>query len=576
MNVGDLAVLVIVGAIFPGTEATEAEMRVALAELSRDDALFTCARVNAMVSGFGPNLTHHQRQEAAVGQYGSLLERWALTDYINRHGGPERVVTFFRGQMLELARWVALYAVPNPNDGETLLDPATRSSFFRAALIASGLWQQRLFPKVEPTLDRDKQLRQLLGSFRKSMEEGNLAAHPGLIMSRGWILFSRYMPQHMPEFSALFERSTGMSLRQYFICATVLINRTFVNSPEERIFKTDIFNGGTGVFQEIFRRFIGLLSQTPEEWAEKLRARPQDSGYLSLRERPILNFNRGRSIILDPFFYLDNLASAPLFYPKNIGISVTTTSAAFGYAFEDYAIEMLRRRFPEGTGVLYKPLSCNVSGADANGQEFEVDAILDKISSAAFIEIKATMIREETVLAEDPETFLNEIRAKYGYVEGSGEPGKGVAQLARSIGALVRKEWSGPRGEFAQVRHVYPILVVFDVRLAAPGCCEFLNTEFHGLLGGVPKGIQVHPLIVMTIDDLEHVISGVESLSLMDFIQAYSAADLDRTGSVHNFIAGSNYINQVRPSPFLEEAFDDLMQAVRDELRTQPDSPDAT
>jgi hypothetical protein len=80
----------------------------------------------------------------------------------------------------------------------------------------------------------------------------------------------------------------------------------------------------------------------------------------------------------------------------------------------------------------------------------------------------------------------------------------------------------------------------------------------------------------MTIDDLEHVISGVESLSLMDFIQAYSAADLDRRGSVHNFIAVSNYINQVRPSPFLEEAFDDLMQAVRDELPSQPDSPGAT
>jgi len=108
--------------------------------------------------------------------------------------------------------------------------------------------------------------------------------------------------------------------------------------------------------------------------------------------------------------------------------------------------------------------------------------------------------------------------------------------------------------------------VVFDIRMAAPGCCYFLESEFRKLLGDVPPEIRVHPLIVLTIDDLEQLISGIESLSLMEFLRAYSADDPGRMSSVHNFIAGSNYLNQVRPSPFLEEAFDEMMQAVRDEL----------
>lgn len=562
-----LALLVPVGEIFTGVTASEESMREALTTLSRDDALFTCARINAMVSGFGPGLSNHQRQNAVISKLCSPGEMWALSRYAIKHGGPERVMAFFRGQLLELARWIALYCRQEEGDGETFSDAGVRSAFVRAALIASDLWQRRLFGDViQPSVDRDEQLRQFMGSFRKSMEEGNQAGHPGLSMSRGWTLFSRYVPKYLPEFAELFERSTKLTLRQYFICATALMNRTFSDHPENgRIFQTDYVQGTTS-YKEVFTRFIGLLSQTPDQWAEKLRGRPNDSGYLSLRERPILNFDRGRSIIFDPTFYLDNLTTAPIFYLKATGVLMIKVFSAFGLAFEEYARDLLKRRFPDGGGVLYQPLRCNVQGQNGRGQGFEIDAVLDEVFAAAFFEMKAGLIREETVLADDPEIFLNEIRLKYGHVDGSAERDKGVAQLARSVGALIRREWTGRREEYANVKQIYPVLTVFDIRMAAPGCCHFLDSEFRKLLGVVPPGIRVHPLTVMTIDDLEHLISGVESLSLMEFLRAYSAEDPDRLGSVHNFIAGSSYLNQVRSSPFLEVAFDELMQAVREEL----------
>jgi hypothetical protein len=292
-----------------------------------------------------------------------------------------------------------------------------------------------------------------------------------------------------------------------------------------------------------------------------------------LREQPIFNFDRGRSIIFDPVFYLDNLTTAPLFYLRTTGISMNRVFGAFGFAFEDYAKELLKHRFPGGTGLLFRRLKCNVLGQDAEGHAFEVDVVLNDVSAAVFFDVKAAWIREEAILSDDPEAFLNEIRSKYGYLARGEDRPKGVAQLARSIGAFVRHERTGPGGEYANVTQIYPVLTVFDVRMAAPGCGHFLDSEFRHLLGAVPVGIHVHPLIVMTISDLEHLVSGVESLSLQEFLRAYSAADPARMSSVHNFIAGSKYLNEVRSSPFLGEAFDELMQAVRAELQPDHDQP---
>src|ERR1700678_1786612 len=127
--VDSLALLVTVDAIFTGVTASEESMRAALTTLSRDDALFTCARINAMVSGFGPAISNHQRQNAAISKLCSQGEMWALSRYAIKHGGPERVMAFFRGQLLELARWLALYCRHQQGDGETFSDADVRSAF---------------------------------------------------------------------------------------------------------------------------------------------------------------------------------------------------------------------------------------------------------------------------------------------------------------------------------------------------------------------------------------------------------------------------------------------------------------
>lgn len=577
MNESDIVLFVTVDGVFPEVTATEAALQEALAGLSRDETLIVCAHLSAIVAGFGPELSLHERQKRAIAllrlpqQHTRALGRYALM-----HGGPEKVCVFFRGQLLELARYVVKHCPNHPEDGRTFDDPDVRATFLRAALIASTLWERRVYgPQgIQPNADPDAQLRQVLGAFRKSVEESSPAPEPFLLIARGWVMFSRYLPARLPQFAEAFERATGISLRQHFVCAAAVMQRSFAEQPDRgRMFLTDYVQGDTP-FKEIFRTFMRVHSQSPEEWAQSLEATPNDSGYRSLRERPLLRFAAERSIIFDPAFFLDSLVSSPLFRVKDAGISMRTAFTAFGYAFEDYARALLRERFPSSP-VLADRLRCNVQGENALREAFEVDAVLNELTTAVVFEMKAVWIREETILGPDPEVFLTELRAKYGYVPEADERGKGVAQLARSIGALARREWRGLHQEYAQVAAVFPVLTVFDTRMAAPGSGRFLETEFRALLGPVPEGFTVYPLIIMTVSDLEHLIASLESRSLVDFLHAYSKDDPERKSSVHNFMAHSDFSNEVRRSPRLLEVTQELLEAARAELWPDGGPPSA-
>ena len=109
VNASDLSAMVTIRSLEPDVEPNEPNMRLALASLSRDDALFFCARINAIVSGFGPEASHLQRQRLAIGKLCSPAQLRRLERFAATHGGADRVTVFFRGQLLEFARWLILF-----------------------------------------------------------------------------------------------------------------------------------------------------------------------------------------------------------------------------------------------------------------------------------------------------------------------------------------------------------------------------------------------------------------------------------------------------------------------------------
>lgn len=152
--------------------------------------------------------------------------------------------------------------------------------------------------------------------------------------------------------------------------------------------------------------------------------------------------------------------------------------------------------YPTGQGLLVRRLACNVKGQTTAGEAFEADAILNDVTAAVVFEHKAAWLREDKILADDHEEFLDQLREKYGVSSNGDERPKGVAQLTKIIGAITRREWKGERDEFSHLQAIYPVLTVHDERMAASGLGRFLDDEFRRLLGSTPLGVTVHPLIV--------------------------------------------------------------------------------
>jgi len=245
----------------------------------------------------------------------------------------------------------------------------------------------------------------------------------------------------------------------------------------------------------------------------------------------------------------------------------------FGLAFEDYATGILRRMYPSRPG-LFDRVAYHLGGADARGNEFEIDASLIDVSQSVVFEMKAAWLREDAMIDDMPDRLLADIRAKYGVdPKRKGERPKGVAQLARSVGAIARGEWLGPNAEFAHSTTFYPVLVVHDTRLDTPALGHFLDGEFMGLLGTIPSGKRVAPLTIMTVQDLENLESSVANFSFVELLDAYSRECPDRLRSLHNFIAYSDFSKQILPSSYLLEGSQQVLELLKDELFPGLDVP---
>ena len=554
-------------AVFSGVKGTEQELLGCLAELSRDDTLFHAARLNTLISG-PEDFDVRGRQQRALSWVCTPEQIGRINAFIRSRGntaGPTTI--FFRGQILELVRWVARYSKNKPGDGNTFEDPRKREAFVKALLIASALWGSRVF---RDTLSGGSSISETrlraIGSMRKGVEESNLGPHLGVALARGRAIFAGHLPTRSPQFGKLFLEATGLTLDQYRACVASLSIYTIFNRKEGPMFVTHSVANATAL-KDVFPRYFEQEGQSAEQLAHSLWHDFKTNGYRALRERPIFVAADGRGIILDPTFYAEKVSIAPFFYALRLlrGGKANTFFADFGLAFQDYITAMLRRMYPIGAG-LFDRLALGWLGSDAKGKGFEIDAALLDVSAAAVFEIKAAWLREDAIANDTHEVLIDHIREKYGVSPKKGERDKGVAQLARSIGAVVRAEWLGPNNAFMGVNRLHPVLLVHDTRMDTPALGQFLDGEFRRLLGPVPEGKTVAPLTVMTVQDIEGLESSVEAFTLIDLLDAYAAACPDRLRSLHNFMAFSDYGRKIVPSRFLMENAEEVLQVLQREL----------
>jgi hypothetical protein len=203
-----------------------------------------------------------------------------------------------------------------------------------------------------------------------------------------------------------------------------------------------------------------------------------------------------------------------------------------------------------------------------NGVDFEIDAALNDATDLTVFEIKASWLREDAVLDENYENFLNEVRRKYGVlIPANGaaqERAKGVAQLARIVGTIASREWLGENNEFFLAKRIYPVLLVHDEKMGAPGLGLFLHEEFMELLKPFATKTSVAPLTVIGIGDLENLESLVEEVSFKSVLDDYHSSPAVGGMPFHNFIAlQSKYADKIKPNERLKEKSEELMALVK-------------
>jgi hypothetical protein len=154
---------------------------------------------------------------------------------------------------------------PNlPGDGITYEIPENRELFVKAALIAGGLWGQRIYgSKLSAAALVDEARLKTLGALRKGVEEGNFAPHIGIAIGRGLKLFTDYLPRQLPELGDQFRAATGLSVEQYLSCATALSIYIQQHRKEGPLFITHTVAAATA-YKDTYPNFFALESQTPD------------------------------------------------------------------------------------------------------------------------------------------------------------------------------------------------------------------------------------------------------------------------------------------------------------------------
>ena len=315
----EVGLFVPVNEVFPGTKGTKRELVQLLATLSRDDTLFQCARTNTIVSGFG-DFENVPRQQQALDMLCNQEQIDRINDFASRHKATGAPLIFFRGQLLELMRWAAVYCSNLHGDGTTYLDAAFRTRFVKAALIASDLWAARTFrDALSGAGDVDEIRLRAMGALRKGVEEANLTPHIGIAIGRGLKLFTEYLPKRAPEFAELFLQKTGLTPRQYLGCASGLLTFTLQRSNDGPLFSRHKLAPSVSAYR-LFQTFIDLTSQSPEKMKAAYTAGSSRGAFHPIRERPIMATGDGRCIVLDPTFFVESISVGALFHAvKGLG-----------------------------------------------------------------------------------------------------------------------------------------------------------------------------------------------------------------------------------------------------------------
>ena len=585
-----LAVTPKVTDVFPELDGGMEDFVRVLDRLSLTDTVFDIAQLGALVS------TRHLRipfdaQEAALGLLAPslprrlALNRWDASRKANGSSGRAQIV--YRGQLLELLRWVVRSCEDLPNDGGTFADEQRCDDLLAALLFAGQLFSRRADASLsKPGCQTEDEK---LAWLRRQWKENHRVGDAHLAMGRSSELLLEHLPREWGGFRECFEAARGMTIEQHFACvAAFYFNFVELNGrrPGGTPDVTGIFKIGEVAAScakpELVDAFLEHHSTTAESLKHELwsgrsddiesdLASPPAAEFRRLRNRPIFRAADGRCAIIDPVFFLEVALHGPLFClgetKKALGL--------YGEAVEAYGQAVIDRTYPGG-GCLGAVACHNVDVVEGKGKKLGgFDWVVSTGSYAAVFECKSMFPKDELLHAGAEASLTSYLADKLARDKDDKDGRKGTAQLARLILGLSQRSRAAWPDVLQAAQVFLPVLVVADDALDEH-VERFLKRKLAQQLGWEAtaawhpwplvedaSSIRVAPLVLLSLAELELLETlAAHGHGVVELLAEHARTPLSRRGTFSCFVRSQPALQAARRrrNDHLRSRADEVMQ----------------
>lgn len=548
-----------------GKKPTEDSLRRVITSFRRDPTFFMLAALNMMLSLFGSDLKKYRHLQ---GFLVNNLIRGELRPRVLRAAslGSEHFRPIFnRWHMLMLMKRVLLEA---PEEGE--FDPNKEGEAEAKYKIGDAclmLGDFLVTPEQEERLkkkggedERERVHDELMTQWLPPFELAN-PPDEGLAVARSdeyANLFEKDLARFRftdgQSLEERFKELTGISLRRYLwlllgayaLCLDLRSsthddlneNMTRLNFGKALIFsKMNVTLEEARAFFDRIVSDLTALKEGVEQDAQTGRMPQYD--FTTFRSYPLVHnsVKKQNYTCLDFSFLIEKIGagvyhtifgSLPAGDPDRDRFQIY-----WGEIFERYINDRLRETSPVLSLGFYA--STFFDKPWSKRQEAEAfDGAFDYGDALVVMEYKGGYLNLDAKYSGVAEKLLGDIAKKIG-------EDKGIKQLARGIDRLFNKD-EGTRDTFSEldekrrrrvrqfgdddalrVKSVYPVIVVQDLALGLGFVNRRLRRQFSSKIAGcnLRPDVRVHPLSLLTIEDLEVLIPHLDGITLTDILDEY-------------------------------------------------------
>lgn len=251
----------------------------------------------------------------------------------------------------------------------------------------------------------------------------------------------------------------------------------------------------------------------------------EDISFKTLREKPLLKFNRLKFFVLDINFLLDQFYKAQVFslnsfIQQNGGGSNFLSDKGKFFIEEDYLPKVLDKCFPDY--IKYYSSSCK----DSNGDEL-CDAYIRDKNKICVIECKDVLLKADIKNGGNRKKLFDEFDKKF--VKNEKGKQKGITQLFNAVKDMNDNSVSFDSSVKNEEVEIFPIVIYTDNSFGIEGLNKYYRELFEKRIKSIELKIKVHSIVFINLNyfEMHYELYANAQLNIWDMINKYNEYVID-------------------------------------------------